>query len=79
MRVNIEDLEMDRERKTCRLKDPPPKPKRGRPTKLTPEQVRYGRYMYWSGRSRQAEAIDSWGLTKNAVSDIMNFKTLAWM
>lgn len=79
MGVCIEDLAIDRITQTCRLKEPPAPPPRGRRSKLTPEEVRYGRYMYWSGRSAARTFAELWGLTPMNVSLIMNFKTLAWM
>jgi len=72
-------LVFDSAAQECRLKVPPPEPTVGRPNKLTVEQVRRGRYLYWTGRMSGNRIAREWGIHRAQASPILNFKRLTWM
>jgi hypothetical protein len=73
------DYTLDPARRLCRLREPPPRPPRGRKSRLADDDVRRMRYDYWSGRKTQPRLAADWGLTQQEVSLIVNFKRLAWV
>lgn len=74
--MTMSDLILDRANETCALRDRPPAPRTGRPTRLTDEQVRRGRYLYWTGRVTAAALAVEWGLTRRAAAKVCSFVTL---
>lgn len=72
----MKELLLDRAAETCVLRDRPPPPATGRPTRLTDAQVQRGRYLYWTGRATAAALAAEWGVSRQAASMIVTFKRL---
>lgn len=76
----LEKLVINHGSQTCRLRTPPESPVgRGKRSRLSVEEVRHARYLYWTGRRAALWYARYWDMAPSHVFAIMNFVRVPWM